>query len=261
MSFLFEDAEWNFLTLLRTYDAIEEIGVGEYGLSIYRNQFDIISAEQMIDAYTSIGMPIFYSHWSFGKSFSREWHNYKSGASGLAYELVINSSPVINYLMEENSMTMQALVMAHAGIGHNTFFKNNYLFKTWTDADSIIDYLVFAKNYIAKIEFSEGRDVVEKFLDSCHALMNYGVNQYKHPRKLSIEKEQKRQHEREDYIQSRVDQLYRITPQEIAKKKDEDSFAEFPEENILYFCEKYAPNLKQWQRECIRIVRKIAQYF
>jgi spore cortex formation protein SpoVR/YcgB (stage V sporulation) len=35
----------------------------------------------------------------------------------------------------------------------------------------------------------------------------------------------------------------------------------FPEENILYFIEKYSPILKEWQREVVRIVRKIAQYF
>ena len=34
-----------------------------------------------------------------------------------------------------------------------------------------------------------------------------------------------------------------------------------PEENILYFLEKTAPRLKPWQREVIRIVRLIAQYF
>ena len=43
--------------------------------------------------------------------------------------------------MEENTLPMQALVMAHACYGHNSFFKGNYLFKTWTDASSIIDYL------------------------------------------------------------------------------------------------------------------------
>jgi len=26
------------------------------------------------------------------------------------------------------------LVIAHAAFGHNHFFKNNYLFKAWTDA-------------------------------------------------------------------------------------------------------------------------------
>ena len=45
--------------------------------------------------------------------------------------------------MEENTATMQTLVIAHAAFGHNHFFKNNYLFKQWTDADGILDYLEF----------------------------------------------------------------------------------------------------------------------
>lgn len=49
-------------------------------------------------------------------------------------------------------MTMQALVLAHASYGHNSFFKGNYLFQTWTDAESIIDYLMFAKRYVAECE-------------------------------------------------------------------------------------------------------------
>jgi hypothetical protein len=60
--------------------------------------------------------------------------------------------PCIAYLMEENTFTMQALVIAHACYGHNSFFKGNYLFRTWTDAGSIIDYLLFARNYIAECE-------------------------------------------------------------------------------------------------------------
>jgi stage V sporulation protein R len=68
---------------------------------------------------------------------------------GLAYEIVINSNPCISYLMEENTMAMQALVIAHAAYGHNSFFKGNYLFRMWTDASSIIDYLVYAKDYVA----------------------------------------------------------------------------------------------------------------
>ena len=34
-----------------------------------------------------------------------------------------------------------------------------------------------------------------------------------------------------------------------------------PQENLLYFIEKNAPLLEPWQREIVRIVRKIAQYF
>ena len=41
----------------------------------------------------------------------------------------------------------------------------------------------------------------------------------------------------------------------------DDSHEFEPEENILYFLEKHSPVLKPWQREIVRIVRKVAQYF
>src|SRR5262249_12102594 len=131
---LFEGSEWDFETLQRVYDAIEDIAKNDLKLDTYPNQIEIISSEQMLDAYSSHGMPLMYNHWSFGKIFAREETIYSKGWGGLAYEIVINSNPCINFLMEENSMTMQTLVMAHAGFGHNHFFKNNYLFKQWTDA-------------------------------------------------------------------------------------------------------------------------------
>ena len=37
-------------------------------------------------------------------------------------------------------------------------------------------------------------------------------------------------------------------------------FPQEPHENILYFIEKHAPLLEPWQREIVRILRKIAQY-
>jgi hypothetical protein len=58
--------------------------------------------------------------------------------------------------MEENTMPMQALVTAHAAFGHNHFFKNNYLFRQWTDAGAILGYLDFAKSYIARCEERHG---------------------------------------------------------------------------------------------------------
>lgn len=137
-------SDWNF-EILQTYE--REIGriAKKFKLDTYPNQIEIINSEQMMDAYASSGFPVNYHHWSFGKHFINIENNYRRGRMGLAYEIVINSNPCIAYLMEENTTTMQALVIAHACFGHNSFFKNNYLFRTWTDADSIIDYLVFAK--------------------------------------------------------------------------------------------------------------------
>jgi hypothetical protein len=115
-------------------------------------------------------------------------------------------------------MTMQALVIAHACYGHNSFFKGNYLFKTWTDASAIIDYLVFAKQYIAKCEERHGVEEVESVLDSCHALMNYGVNRYKRPKPLTAEEEQARIDAREEYNQRHLNQIWNTIP----KKADEE---------------------------------------
>jgi len=254
-------SEWTF-ELIQRYD--DEIGrvAKHYGLDTYPNQIEVITSEQMMDAYASVGMPLNYNHWSYGKQFVSTEQQYKRGQMGLAYEIVINSDPCIAYLMEENTMTMQALVIAHACYGHNSFFKGNYLFRTWTDASAIIDYLLFAKGFISKCEERYGVDTVEQLLDSCHALMNYGVNRYQRPLPISQEEEKERQLEREEYIQRHINQLWNTIPQKAEENKQKEiRFPEDPEENILYFIEKNAPLLESWQREIVRIVRKIAQYF
>ena len=176
-------AEWRFSHLKEYQQQIARVA-NFYGLDTYPNQIEMITSEQMMDAYASVGMPIGYSHWSFGKKFIQTQQVYKRGYMGLAYEIVINANPCIAYLMEENTLIMQALVIAHASYGHNSFFKGNYLFRTWTDADAIIDYLLFAKKYIAKCEQKYGIDTVEATLDACHALMNLGVDRYKLPQKI-----------------------------------------------------------------------------
>lgn len=255
-------SEWTF-ELVNEYDAAIGETAEKFELDTYPNQIEIISAEQMLDAYSSVGMPVGYNHWSYGKRFVSNEQQYRRGHMGLAYEIVINSNPCIAYLMEENTIAMQALVIAHACYGHNSFFKNNYLFKTWTDASSIIDYLVFAKNYIQRCEERYGIDEVESIVDSCHALMNYGVDRYKRPYPISAEEEKRRQKEREEYLQQQVNELWRTIPKLIDKDEevDERRFPSEPQENLLYFIEKNSPLLEPWQREVVRIVRKIAQYF
>jgi stage V sporulation protein R len=265
---LFETGEWNFDTLKRTYDAIEEIAVGEMGLDPYPNQIELISSEQMLDAYSSIGMPVFYHHWSFGKRFARDEKLYRKGYTGLAYEIVINSNPCISYIMEENTMMMQALVMAHAAFGHNHFFKNNHLFREQTDAGGILDYLNFAKAYVSRCEERHGIAAVERVLDAAHALMDQGVNRYGRRARPSLAEEQARAEARQAHDEGSYNHLWRTLPPAIAKRKPGGKPPEaaagalgLPEENVLYFLEKFSPRLKDWERELIRIVRNIAQYF
>lgn len=254
--------EWTF-ELIDAYHAEIDRVAHEFGLDTYPIQVELITSEQMMDAYSSVGMPVNYHHWSFGKSFLQTEKGYRRGQMGLAYEIVINSNPCIAYLMEENTMTMQALVIAHAAYGHNSFFKGNYLFRQWTNPDAIIDYLIFARNYLTECEERYGEEEVELLLDSCHALMNVGVDRYKRPAKLSLTKELTRQRERTEYLQSQVNDLWRTLPAQASRAHAVEArrFPTEPQENLLYFIEKNAPLLEPWQREVVRIVRKISQYF
>jgi spore cortex formation protein SpoVR/YcgB (stage V sporulation) len=262
---LFTGSEWDFDLIERIHEAIEPIALGEMQLDIYPNQIEIISVEQMLDAYSSTGMPLFYKHWSFGKHFLANDMLYRNGLRGLAYELVINSNPCISYIMQENSAMMQTLVIAHAAFGHNHFFKNNYVFKQWTDASGILDYLEFAKNYITSCEERYGETAVERVLDAAHALMHQGVHRYPRARARDLTREAVREAERHANQERIYDDLWRTLPR---KEKPQPTPAgerqqalNLPQENILYFLEKSAPNLEPWHREILRIVRLIAQYF
>ncbi|WP_454692012.1 SpoVR family protein [Achromobacter aloeverae] len=254
-------SEWTFELLQRYDDAIAKVAA-EFKLDTYPNQIEVITSEQMLDAYASAGLPVGYAHWSYGKDFILNEQAYRKGAQGLAYEIVINSNPCIAYLMEENSMAMQALVIAHACYGHNSFFKGNYLFRQWTDADGVLDYLVFARNYVMACEERYGIDAVEEILDSCHALSSHGVDRYKRPTPVSYKEELQRVADREEYQRLQFNDLWRTVPKSEEQEKDRERvFPAEPEENVLYFVEKHSPKLQTWQRELVRIVRKIAQYY
>jgi spore cortex formation protein SpoVR/YcgB (stage V sporulation) len=264
---LYSGSDWNFDTVRRVHDAVERIALDELKLNVYRNQIEVITAEQMLDAYSSGGMPLFYKHWSFGKHFARDEAMYRKGWTGLAYEIVINSDPCIVYIMEENTITMQTLVIAHAAFGHNHFFKNNYVFKQWTDAEGILNYLEFAKRFVAECEDKYGEVAVERVLDAAHALQSHGVHRFPRKRMPDLRSEHKRELERREYAERMFNDLWRTVPakkRKAAKADEADrrrALLGLPEENLLYFLEKTSPRLAPWQREILRIVRQIAQYF
>lgn len=265
-SLLYSGTDWDFPILRRCYDAIERIACEELGLEVYPNRIEVITAEQMLDVYAAHGMPLTYRHWSYGKRFLQHESGYRRGYTSLAYEVVINSNPCISYLMEENTATMQALVIAHAAFGHNHFFRNNHLFRQWTDASAILDYLAFARSYVASCEDQHGVAAVERVLDAAHALSRHGVHRHGGARPLNLKIDQKRERERQEHDERVFNDIWRTLPNP-RTLPTVDHAAErrrklgLPEENLLYFLEKVAPRLQPWEREIIRIVRLISQYF
>jgi len=159
---------------------------------------------------------------------------------------VINSNPCISYIMEENTMTMQALVMAHAAFGHNHFFKNNYLFKEGTDARASSTISASPGLRFALRE-QHGIAAVERVLDGAHALMDQGVNRYGRRARPSLAEEKKRADARRAHHQSTFNDLWRTVPTKAKPAATEqETDAAFhrlglPEENLLYFIEKFSP--------------------
>jgi spore cortex formation protein SpoVR/YcgB (stage V sporulation) len=84
---------------------------------------------------------------------------------------------------------------------------------------------------------------------------------------MSLAEEQARAEARQTHARENFSDLWRTLP---AGKRGDDAVKQvdaqalalgLPEENLLYFLEKFSPRLKDWERELLRIVRNIAQYF
>ena len=103
--------------------------VEEFGLDCYPQEFEICDHAQMLGYMAYSGMPSHYPHWSYGKAYEKLKTLYDHGVSGIPYEMVINSSPALAYLMRDNTLCLQILTIAHV-YGHNDFFKNNFTFKS-----------------------------------------------------------------------------------------------------------------------------------
>ena len=183
---------------------------------------------------------------------------------GLAYEIVINSEPVhrVPHGGEHD---------ADAGAGRSrtraTATTRSSRATTCSargpSADAIIDYLVFAKQYISECEERYGVEEVERVLDSCHALRISASTATSARRPLSPEETSAPSTRARGASCSSWSTTSggRCRAATRPTRRDDEQFPGEPQENLLYFIEKHAPLLEPWQREIVRIVRKIAQYF
>ena len=161
-------------------------------------------------------------------------------------------------------MAMQTLVMAHAAFGHNHFFRNNHLFRQWTDAEAILDYLEFCQSYIARCEERYGSREVERLLDAAHALMDQGVNRYHRKRRSGPRWSEERERaaaatKATTTSGGALSPAGRQWSDRRNAGRGRKGILDLPEENILYFLEKNAPAALAAGNP--RIVRQLAQYF
>ncbi len=254
-------AEWSVADLER-WDARIREKVAEFGLDVYDQEFEICDQKAMLGFMAYHGMPAHYPHWSYGKAFEQIKTMYDYGVQGLPYEMVINSDPCLAYLMRDNSLCLQLLTIAHV-YGHNDFFKNNFHFRTATDArETLAAFKARADRVRAYIEDpSIGAEEVERFLDAAHALA-YNRRRDLAVRKLGPEEQRARILARH---RPRPDPFaHLVTPEPEPEAELESRLHRLPpepEEDILLFIRDHNPRLAEWQKDLLTIVDEEAQYF
>jgi len=242
---------------LESWDARIREKVQEFGLDCYPQEFEICDHVQMLGYMAYSGMPSHYPHWSYGKSYEKLKTLYDHGVSGLPYEMVINSSPALAYLMRDNSLALQILTIAHV-YGHNDFFKNNFNFQSTRAEFTLSTFKAHATRVRSYIEDpSIGIDKVEPILDAAHALSlqtrrNLGI------KKLGLEADRQRLL---DAAKPRVDPFYGLHRKEEYQPPDLKKIPPSPEEDILLFIRDYNPFLAEWEKDLLTIVHEGAQYF
>ena len=237
-------SNWDLDDLQKWDERICEIAKS-HKLDWYPITYETCDYYEMLGNMSYHGMPTHYGHWSYGKSFEVQHQQYQAGMTGLPYELIINSNPCISYLMKENPLYLQILIMAHC-VGHSDFFKQNRNFM-YTRADTVVPRMRNAKKRIQKYIEDPGIGItkVEQIIDACHALS------YQVPRMpcdiREIEKE------RQDWVKFAA-----------AKGETKDNLRKIPyrpEYDILGFISEYANKLPDWKQDIIEIVRDEAYYF
>ena len=246
---------WTFDDLKRWDDKICK-KAKEMGLDWFPINYEVCDYFEMIGHMSYHGMPSHYNHWSYGKSFEVTHQRYNLGMEGLPYELIINSDPSIAYLMRENPLYLQILIMAHC-VGHSDFFKNNRTFRN-TNPANIVSKMRNAKRRI--FEYSEnpmiGQKKVEDFLDSLHAI-RFQTERYELPRETPAKKQR-------DFINRINNSKLFANANEEKKRKYEDMIKRKGlignDYDLLGFFLDYG-DFENWQLDLINIVRDESHYF
>jgi stage V sporulation protein R len=259
----------------------------DYGLDFFPTYFEVLDYRQMNEVASYGGFPVRYPHWRFGMEYEQLAKSAEYGLSRI-YEMVINNTPSIAYLLEGNSMVDQKLVMSHV-YGHVDFFKNNFTFQSTNQGfdsrtgqplrkwiDTMANHGAIVRRWANRI----GIDKIEEFIDTCLSLENLIDLRKPFQPKDKDRAERKsedpfgpdRDKAEEEIPLLRVDRDYMqsyINPDEFVEKQrkkladekaKEKKIPESPERDVMGFLIEHAP-LERWERDVLNIIREEAYYF
>ncbi|MCC7475704.1 MAG: SpoVR family protein [Pirellulales bacterium] len=243
-----------------------------HGLDFFPTIFEYVDANQLNSIAAKGGFPVRYPHWRFGMEFERLSRGYHYGLQKI-YEMVINNDPCYAYLMTNNCVTDQKLVMAHV-YGHCDFFKNNFYFSKTNRKmmDEMANHGTRIRRYMEEV----GVEEVEEFIDACLSLEDQidvhspFIRRREERSRYDFEAERDKteaegppRFRAKNYMESFVNPPNRLAAavkQMEEKRREPKPFPERPERDLLLFLLEHAP-LNAWETDVLSIIRDEAYYF
>lgn len=217
------------------------------GLSPLPVHFEIVPSEAIYE-FGAYGLPGRFSHWSHGKAYQRMKLEYDYGLSRI-YELICNGNPAIAFLLDNNELIEQKMIIAHV-FAHADFFNNNRFFEKSTK--ETVELARVHAERIRHYEFQCGLKNVEEFIDSVLSIKYYVDDECEEkPRSKPTPSSSGPQHEWDDLFPS-------------LSGEEESKPTKFPAEStqdIMGFIMRNAVDLEDWQRDIMGIIRAEMVYF
>ena len=129
-----------------------------FGLDPFPVFFELVTSYKMYED-AAYGLPARFNHWTRGKAFYRMKTQYDYGLSKI-YEVIFNTNPAVAYLMEQNDLLQNKVVIAHV-MGHSDFFKNNAYYQH--TSRRMIEKVGIHADRIRKYEFDHGEQESSAF--------------------------------------------------------------------------------------------------
>lgn len=248
------------LARLNEADKIIQAIARDFGLDFFPQEFDVIPDQKMLEIM-AYGLPVNYSHWSFGRNYEVERTKYEHGF-GVPYEVVFNSNPSRAYLMETNPFPIQVLVIAHV-YAHNDFMKSSRHFEL-ARRDMITSASEAAARF-RKYEEDYGLEAVEKLIDAGLAIQwNIDPDEQMHP-----ETEEQTRERLYGWLEKPVT---RGPYDDLLPRKEETTTAQKremrmrtppqPTVDLLGYIISHSPRpLAEWEKDVLSVIRQQAQYF
>lgn len=217
------------------------------GLTPLPVHFEIVPSEAIYE-FGAYGLPGRFSHWSHGKAYQRMKLEYDYGLTRI-YELICNGNPAIAFLLDNNELIEQKMIIAHV-FAHADFFNNNRFFEK--TAKETVELARVHAERIRHYEFQCGLKNVEEFIDSVLSIKYYVDEDCEEQSKTKPRCNASRlPREWEDLFSP-------------SREEDESKRGRFPAEStqdIMGFIMRNAADLEDWQRDIMGIIRAEMLYF